>query len=81
MKSISIQDLKRQLSEMVSAAEAGERFVITRHKRPVAELGPTDFGCLHVGSEFGAGSLSKLLDAPTGGRYLEVLADDRADER
>jgi antitoxin (DNA-binding transcriptional repressor) of toxin-antitoxin stability system len=78
MKTISIQDLKRQLSEAISAAEAGERFVITRHKKPVAELGATDYGFLHVGGQFGAGRLQKVLDAPTGGQYLEALRDDRA---
>jgi prevent-host-death family protein len=81
MKSISIQDLKQQLSEVVSAAEAGDRFVITRHKKPVAELGSTDFGLLHVGSQFGTGRLSTVLDGPTAGRYLDVLRDDRADDR
>lgn len=78
MKTISIQDLKQQLSAVISAAEAGERFVITRHKKPVAELGSTDFGLLHVGARFGTGRLSAVLEGPTGGRYLEVLRDDRA---
>lgn len=80
MKTISIQALKRQLSEVISAAEAGERFVITRHKKPVAELGSTDFGHLHVGAHFGAARLSPVLEGPTDGRYLEILRDDRADD-
>jgi prevent-host-death family protein len=78
VKTISIQDLKQQLSGVISAAEAGERFVITRHRKPVAELGSTDFALLHIGVQFGTGRLSTVLAAPTGGRYLEVLRDDRA---
>ena len=80
MKTISIQALKQRLSEVLSAAEAGERFVITRHKKPVAELGSTDFGHLHVGTQFGTGRLSTVLGGPTDGRYLEVLRDDRVDD-
>jgi antitoxin (DNA-binding transcriptional repressor) of toxin-antitoxin stability system len=78
VRTISIQELKQQLSEVVSAAEAGERFVITRHKKPVAELGATDSGALHVGRAFGTGLLRTVLDGPTRGQYLEVLRDDRA---
>ena len=78
MRTISIQDLKQRLSEVIAAAEAGERFVITRHRKPVAELGSTEFGRLHVGAQFGAGRLSTVLEGPTDGRYLEVLRDDRA---
>ncbi len=78
MKTISIQDLKQHLSEVISAAEAGERFVVTRHQKPVAELGATDFGHLHIGAQFGTGRLSTVLGGPTDGRYLEVLRDDRA---
>ena len=80
MRKITIQDLKQRLSEVVSAAEAGERFVITRHKKPVAELGSTNFGHLHVGEQSGTGRLSTVLDGPTGGRYLEVLGNDRSDD-
>ena len=80
MKKITIQDLKQRLSEIIFAAEAGERFVITRHKKPVAELGSTNFGHLHFGVQSGTGGLSTVLDGPTDGRYLEVLRNDRADD-
>jgi prevent-host-death family protein len=40
MKQVSIQDLKPQLSAVVSKAESGETVIITRHGKAVARLGP-----------------------------------------
>jgi prevent-host-death family protein len=37
---ISIKDFKDQLSELVHRAEAGETIIVTRHGKPVAEIGP-----------------------------------------
>jgi prevent-host-death family protein len=36
----SVADAKAKLSEYLERAQRGERFVICRHNRPVAELGP-----------------------------------------
>lgn len=38
MKSVSMVDAKKHLSELVSRASAGERFVIERRSRPMAVL-------------------------------------------
>lgn len=40
MEKISIAKAKAQFAELVASAESGDRVVITRNGRPVAELGP-----------------------------------------
>lgn len=77
MRSISIDELKRNVSGAVEAAATGERIVITRHGRPVASLSPANLEHVHVGAASGRAGLKPLLRAPTRGRYLDVLAEDR----
>jgi prevent-host-death family protein len=77
MKTVSIDDLKRNLASMIDEAAAGEHILITRHRRPVASLTRADLEHVHVGARFGRGKLRPLLEGPTKGAYLEVLADDR----
>ena len=82
MKTVSIDQLKRNLSSLVDEAAAGERVVITRHRRPVASLTRVDLEHVHVDARAGRAALRPLLKAPTRGLYLQVLADDRrADDR
>ena len=40
MSEIGVLEAKTRLPELLQRVEAGERFVITRHRRPVAELVP-----------------------------------------
>jgi antitoxin (DNA-binding transcriptional repressor) of toxin-antitoxin stability system len=77
VKTVSIDELKRNLAALVAAAAGGERIVITRHGRPVASLSRVDFEHLHVGPLAERAHLKPLLRAPTRGAYLQVLADDR----
>jgi prevent-host-death family protein len=84
MRTVSIDELKRNVSAFVEAAAAGTRIIITKHRRPVASLSPANLEHVHVGSRFGKGGpLKPLLRAPTRGHYLEVLEEDRrpADRR
>ena len=37
---ISVADAKNRLPELIRAVEAGERVVITRHGKPVAQITP-----------------------------------------
>jgi prevent-host-death family protein len=37
---VSIAEARNRLSELIRAAEAGEKVVITRHGKPVAQLAP-----------------------------------------
>jgi len=77
MKRISIQDLKAQLSGAVAEAEAGETIVITRHREPVARLGPAGAEYLHRGAMVGRQRLRPAIKNGTNGRYLRLLAEDR----
>ncbi len=55
MREIGAFEAKTHLSELLAAAEAGERVTITRRGTPVAELGPVS------GSDRGA-ALRRLAD-------------------
>jgi prevent-host-death family protein len=77
MKTVSIDELKRNLASIIDAAAAGERVVITRHRRPVASLTRADLEHVHPAVRTGRGGLRPLLKAATRGAYLAVLADDR----
>jgi prevent-host-death family protein len=41
MTSIGVSDAKTQLPKLLDRVSRGERFLITRHGRPVAQLVPT----------------------------------------
>lgn len=75
MKTVSIDELKRNLASLVAAAAGGERILITRHRRPVASLSRADLEHVHVGALAGRARLKPLLRAATRGAYLEVLVD------
>ena len=77
MKTVSVYELKRHLSSFIDQAASGARILITKHRRPVAALSPADVEHLHVGPKFGRAALKPLLRAPTQGKYLEVLDEDR----
>lgn len=85
MKSVPIQDLKSGLSRILAEVASGVRVVVTRHRRPVAVLCPPEEMSdeqLRVGRDFGRRPLLPLFDdAATAGRYLDVLAEDRGDDR
>jgi len=77
VKTVSIDELKRNLSSLVGEAAAGTRILITKHRRPLATLSSAETEHVHIGARFGRGALKPLLRAPTQGRYLDVLDDDR----
>lgn len=76
MKQVPLHELKKKLSALVSQVEKGASFLVTRHKRVVAQLMPPT-PHLHMGSRFGDGTIRPLLRGRTKGRYLDVIADDR----
>ena len=77
MKTVSVDELKRNLSSLLDEAAAGARILITKHRRPIATLSAADMHHVSIGARFGRGPLKPLLRAPTQGKYLEVLAEDR----
>jgi prevent-host-death family protein len=52
---VSAYDAKTHLPNLIARAEKGERFVITRHGRPVAQIGPIE--------EFDATAMQNALKA------------------
>lgn len=40
MSEVGVYEAKAKLARLIQRAERGERIVITRHGKPVAELGP-----------------------------------------
>lgn len=81
MKTVSIDELKRNLSAFIDEAAKGERIVITKHRRPVAALAPATPEHVHVGKRFGRAKLRPLFKAATKGAYLDVLLEDRRHDR
>lgn len=77
MKTVSIQDLKRQLSYFVREAEQGRPILVVRHGRPTASITGAGFEHVSVGARFGKGAIRPLLQNATSGRYLAALATDR----
>lgn len=77
MKTVSFQELKSHLSALLDEAAAGVRILITRHQKPVAYLAGAGDEHVHRGRRFGKAALRPLLKKGTGGRYLDVLTDDR----
>jgi len=77
MKQVSIQDLKRNLSAVLSGAAEGEPVLVTRHRRPLVEIAAAGLAHLIVGPRHGRGGLRPHLAKGSNGRYLGVLAEDR----
>jgi antitoxin (DNA-binding transcriptional repressor) of toxin-antitoxin stability system len=79
MRHISVQDLKAQLSAAIADAESGVTLVVTRHKEPVATIGPAHASHVHRGRRAGTGRLTPAITGGTKGRSLALLLEDRGD--
>ena len=77
MKTVSIQDLKPQLSSLVAQVESGAAVVITRHGKPVARLAPVDPPYVHRGTEVGTYDWPPAITNGLTKRALELLLEDR----
>ena len=78
VKKVSLQDLKPQLSSIVAEAESGATIVITRHGRPVAQLGPAHPPNVHRGNRVGR-PWPPALATGLGPMILAALEEDRGD--
>jgi prevent-host-death family protein len=80
MKQVTIQDLKSDLSRILSQANQGARIEITRHNRPYATLTPPESDVVTVGSRVGEGTLRPALTRSIPWHVLRrVLDEDRED--
>ncbi len=81
MTTVPVQDLKQHLAEYLGRVEQGERIVVTRRSRPVAELRPLGESGLNVGSRCGTGRIETVGFRLPPGTFAAVLAEDRSDNR
>ena len=81
MKSVPMYELKKDLASIVAEAEAGNEVLVARHNKPVARLTRPGTEHLHAGLQFGKAKLKPAVKAKTGGRYLQVLEEDRGIDR
>lgn len=79
MKSVSIQELKGNLSGYLELAARGEDVVVTKHRRPWAKLSAIDSSHVHEGKRFGRIDLSPVLRTPLPAEVWKWVADDRAE--
>ncbi|MEO6597330.1 MAG: type II toxin-antitoxin system prevent-host-death family antitoxin [Planctomycetota bacterium] len=79
MKSVSINDLKRNLSGYLDEAVRGDPIVVTRHRRPWAKLSAADVSHVREGSRIGQVELEPVLANPLPEAARHLLADDRED--
>lgn len=71
---MSIGDARNRFTELIRATEAGERIVITRHGKPVAQLAPppVESRKVQLGAMKGRIELKPGWDAPIDlDRFLE----------
>ena len=81
MSTISVQELKAALGEILDRVVRGETITVLRHGRPVARLAPAIEPGLHVGRLVGTGAtIAPMGERLSGGSYLDVLAEDRSGE-
>ena len=79
MKSVSINDLKRNLSGYLERAAQGEPIVVTKHRRPWAKLSAVEANHVWVGGRVGKVTLRSVLDAPLPQSAWRLIEDDRED--
>jgi antitoxin (DNA-binding transcriptional repressor) of toxin-antitoxin stability system len=77
MKKVTMYDLKQDLAAAVAEAQSGTDILITRHSKAVARLTRPEIEHVHRGSRFGNADLRPVVRAKTGGRYLQLLEEDR----
>lgn len=77
MKEISVQELKAHLSAILAEVAAGEAVLVTRHRKPVAQLTAAKSGGLVLGARHGEEDLHPCLSRGSKGRYLDLLVEDR----
>lgn len=79
MKSVSIQELKQNLSVLLDEAAAGNPIQVTRHNRPLVILSPARKAGIRVGSRVGESITRGPYKNATNGEYLKILLEDRED--
>ncbi len=74
-------ELKNDLAGIIAEAEGGADILITRHNKAVARLTRPSVEHIHHGARFGNADLKPAVRGKTGGRYLDLLREDRRSGR
>ncbi len=85
MRTITVAQLRQNPTEAIAAVEAGESYVVTRHRRPVAQLiPPTDDAVIRVTpprnpapTNLAARSAWKLTTAASADELIADMKSDR----
>jgi antitoxin (DNA-binding transcriptional repressor) of toxin-antitoxin stability system len=79
MKTISIAEMRHDPAHMFADVEAGETYTVTRHRRPIALIGPVSGRRKVSGAELTA-AFQHVPDDGAEGFTQEWLADQRAED-
>jgi antitoxin (DNA-binding transcriptional repressor) of toxin-antitoxin stability system len=77
MKRVSLKELKQNLASWVELAHQGASVEVMKHNQPFAMLVPWNPNELIVGSQVGKVNLKPCLKNATGGKWLDILTEDR----
>lgn len=79
MKTVSIQELKNNLSALLDEVARGERIVVTRHGHPLVNLAPADMPHCNVGKRYGRAKFRAVLPGSVAQRMQALLQNDRSE--
>jgi prevent-host-death family protein len=77
MKSVSLKDLKQNLSQYAEEAAQGASIQVTKYNRPFVLLVGARSPSLHIGLRAGTGFLQTVGKKATEGKFLKTLLEDR----
>ena len=80
MSSVTLKDLKEDLSSWAQRAAKGETIHVTKYNRPYIVLGPSNPKGLHVGSRVGKGHFVAVVKGGLRGLALKALQEDREED-
>jgi len=84
MKSITVAELRQNPTSALDDVEAGESYVVTRHRRPIARLVPVESEPVVIAPPRNR-EPSRLADRPRSGLHTledtEALLDEMAADR
>ena len=84
MKTITVAELRQNPTEALNDVEAGETYLVTKHRRPVAKLVPYQAETITIAPPRKSGG-SRLTDRPSDRAYgddeVEALLADMEEDR
>ena len=83
MKTISVAELRQNPTEALAAVEAGETYLVTKHRHPIAQLIPVDPALVVIPARRTGGSrlTERKLDRVYSQAEIDALLADMAEDR